>query len=57
MKALLQYFAGDYMYLEDREFKTIKNLEGMLQSFAAEKSIEELIEIKDDVVNEGPHHR
>ena len=51
VKAVLQYFAGDYTFLEDGEFKTLKDLEEVLQSFAAEKASEELIEIKDDVVN------
>src|SRR5690242_16199160 len=51
IKAVLQYFAGDYTFFEDGEFKTIQDLEGMLQSFATEKPKEEFIEIKDDVIN------
>jgi ketosteroid isomerase-like protein len=55
VKVVLQYFAGDYTFLEDGEFKTLTDLEEVLQSFAAEKPTEELIEIKDDVVNLTVH--
>jgi len=55
MKAVLQYVAGDYTFFEDGELKTIRDLEEMLQSFAAEKPGEEFIEITDDVVNVKVH--
>jgi ketosteroid isomerase-like protein len=55
VKHVLQYFSPDYTFVEDGEFKTMKDLEGLLQSFAAEKPAEELIGIKDEVVNLKVH--